>query len=46
VAGTATGEGSDLLFEIEQVIGSSLADTITGDDNDNAITAVAGNDTL
>jgi hypothetical protein len=28
--GTATGRGSDLLFNIENVFGSNLNDTITG----------------
>ncbi|MEX2236877.1 MAG: choice-of-anchor Q domain-containing protein [Dehalococcoidia bacterium] len=30
-AGTATGHGSDLLFGVENVIGSATGDTITGD---------------
>jgi len=36
--------GTDLLFGIENVIGSSFNDNITGDTNSNVITAGAGND--
>ena len=36
--------GTDLLFGIENVIGSSFNDNITGDTNNNVITAGAGED--
>jgi hypothetical protein len=45
-AGTATGDGTDKLSNCEDVQGSDLADTITGDDNDNALFGGAGNDIL
>ncbi|WP_416900382.1 MAG: hypothetical protein ACMVY4_00765 [Minwuia sp.] len=47
-AGTAsdgTG-GTDLLSNIERVRGSDLADTITGDANDNLVRGAAGGDSL
>lgn len=46
--GTGTGgdaEG-DLLFDIENVIGSAFDDRLTGDAEDNVLTGGAGNDTL
>ena len=38
--------GNDTLFGFENVIGSVLNDTITGDNNDNIIEGALGNDTL
>jgi Ca2+-binding RTX toxin-like protein len=45
-AGTATGEGNDTLVSIERVEGTVLADSITGDDNNNTLSGAAGDDTL
>ncbi|HVZ45659.1 MAG TPA: hypothetical protein VHA82_17765 [Ramlibacter sp.] len=47
-AGTATGWGSDVLIDIEQVNGSPFGDVITGTDRDvrEIIRGNAGNDTL
>jgi Ca2+-binding RTX toxin-like protein len=45
-AGTATGEGSDTLSNIENVTGSGFADTLTGNSSANVLTGGAGNDTL
>jgi len=45
-AGTASGDGTDTLSGIENVIGSANADTITGDTGANVLTGGAGNDTL
>ncbi len=42
--GTATGEGSDTLAEIEWLIGSDLDDSLTGDDADNILLGLMGND--
>ena len=44
--GTATGDGSDTLSNIENVIGSANGDTITGDSNDNILAGGDGLDTL
>ena len=47
--GTATsyaGKGHDTLYNIENVVGTSYADTITGDDADNVLSGAGGNDTL
>lgn len=44
--GTASGDGTDTLSNLENVIGSANADTITGDSNDNVLTGGAGNDTI
>ena len=44
--GTATGNGSDILLSIENVTGSSSADTITGDDSDNVLNGAGGADEL
>ena len=46
--GTAqsTGNGNDRLIGFESLIGSSFADTLTGDDGDNVIDGGLGNDTL
>ncbi|MFM8275702.1 MAG: beta strand repeat-containing protein, partial [Cyanobium sp.] len=40
------GAGSDTLISIENVIGSSFADTITGNNDANNLSGDAGNDTL
>jgi Ca2+-binding RTX toxin-like protein len=46
-AGTATGgDGDDLLIEIENLIGSSFADAITGNSGANRLGGGAGNDTF
>jgi Ca2+-binding RTX toxin-like protein len=45
-AGTATGDGSDSLDSVEDLIGSAFADTLTGDDGDNAIDGGLGDDTI
>ena len=45
--GTATGgAGSDTLIAIENVIGSTFADTITGNSGSNSLRGDGGNDTL
>jgi Ca2+-binding RTX toxin-like protein len=44
--GTATGEGTDTLTELEWVGGSSFNDTITGDVNPNYIWGNNGDDTI
>jgi subtilisin family serine protease len=41
----ATGEGSDMFIGIENIIGSSKADTLTGSDANNTLTGGDGNDT-
>jgi len=40
------GDGSDTLISIENIIGSSYDDVLTGDSGDNAFMGGAGNDTL
>lgn len=45
-AGTAVGEGSDTLVEIENVIGSPGNDVIKGDNGPNTLQGGAGDDTL
>jgi hemolysin type calcium-binding protein len=45
-AGTATGDGTDTLSNIEDVFGSDFNDTISGDDGPNVLDGAAGNDTL
>ena len=40
------GAGFDSLSNIENVTGSSFGDSLTGDNSDNAVNGVAGNDTL
>jgi Tol biopolymer transport system component len=42
----ATGEGSDTFMSIENLIGSSQADTLTGDGEANTLTGGGGADTL
>jgi Ca2+-binding RTX toxin-like protein len=44
--GVGSGEGLDSLTTIEDIIGSDHGDSLTGDTNDNWITAGAGNDTI
>ena len=47
LTGTATGAaGKDTLFNIENIFGSSYADTLTGDANGNQLYGGAGNDSL
>ena len=45
-AGTATGEGTDTLLNIENATGSGLDDSITGSTLANALTGGGGNDAL
>jgi len=45
-AGTATGDGTDTLINIEAAFGSSFNDTLRGDEGDNLLRGRAGNDTL
>ena len=44
--GSAQGEGTDALYEIDGVAGSDFDDTITGDDLSNSIITFLGNDTV
>jgi Ca2+-binding RTX toxin-like protein len=44
--GKATGEGFDTLTAIEDLYGSALGDTLTGDTGDNYITGAAGDDKI
>jgi Ca2+-binding RTX toxin-like protein len=44
--GTATGEGTDSLSEIEQVDGSPFGDTFTGDAGNNGFNPFGGDDTV
>jgi len=45
-AGTATGQGTDTLFNIESAVGSGFADTISGSSAANTLAGGGGNDTL
>jgi Ca2+-binding RTX toxin-like protein len=47
-AGTASGDGDgeDGIAEVENLIGSPFADTLTGDAQANSITGLGGNDTI
>jgi Ca2+-binding RTX toxin-like protein len=45
VAQNTIAAGSDILTDIENLIGSQYADTLTGDGNDNVIEGGLGNDT-
>jgi Ca2+-binding RTX toxin-like protein len=45
-AGTATGWGSDLLVDVEDVFGSGHDDLLAGDDGPNAIVGAPGADTI
>jgi Bacterial Ig-like domain/Regulator of chromosome condensation (RCC1) repeat/RTX calcium-binding nonapeptide repeat (4 copies) len=42
---SATGEGSDSFLGVEDLLGSSKADTLTGSDTDNKLTGGGGADT-
>lgn len=44
--GSATGEGSDTLSNVENVTGSSKADNITGNEGNNTLNGSGGNDKL
>jgi Ca2+-binding RTX toxin-like protein len=44
--GTATGDGTDTLQNIENLVGSPADDTLSGDNDENLIAGGAGNDTL
>ena len=44
--GSATGEGTDVLQDIENVQGSAAGDTISGDNASNLILGGAGDDTI
>jgi Ca2+-binding RTX toxin-like protein len=46
VTNTATGEGSDTLVGIENLVGSNLADELSGSDGNNLLTGNAGADVL
>jgi Ca2+-binding RTX toxin-like protein len=41
-----TATGTDTIFEVENVIGSPMGDTITGDSNNNVLDGLGGTDTL
>jgi Ca2+-binding RTX toxin-like protein len=45
-AGTTNGQGNDTLANIDSLRGSSEADTLTGDANDNVIEGLGGGDAL
>ncbi|MGH2731142.1 MAG: calcium-binding protein, partial [Actinomycetota bacterium] len=45
-AGTATGQGSDDLTNLEGLFGSSLADVLLGDASTNVLFGLGGNDQL
>ncbi len=45
-AGTASGEGGDTLSDVEGVIGSPQADSITGDAGANTLDGGGGDDTI
>jgi hypothetical protein len=42
---SATGEGSDTFLSVENLLGSSRADTLTGSDTNNRLTGRGGSDT-
>ena len=44
--GTATGDGTDVLQNVENVNGSEFDDTISGDNNENVLWGGAGDDAL
>jgi len=46
VSGTATGQGNDTIFSIENVLGSSFNDTIKGNGSNNRLEGGDGNDTF
>ena len=45
-AQTTGGAGTDIVSNVENLIGSAFADSLTGDSGDNVISGGAGNDTL
>ena len=45
-AGSASGDGNDILVNIENINGSNFADTLIGDHNSNYLSGELGNDTL
>ncbi len=44
--GVGTGDGNDVIANIENVRGSNYIDTIEGDDSDNVLMGEKGNDTI
>lgn len=46
LSGTATGQGNDRLFDIENIVGSRFNDTIVGNDVTNVIRGGRGNDVI
>ncbi|MEQ1753233.1 MAG: calcium-binding protein [Micropepsaceae bacterium] len=44
--GIATGQGSDTILNIENILGSGFGDTLKGNSGSNAIFAGGGNDTI
>ena len=46
IAGIASGQGSDTLTRIEDVMGSPHSDTIVGDNHRNVLSGLPGDDTL
>ena len=44
--GKASGEGNDVLFGVQNVVGTPFADTLVGDAQANTITGGAGGDTI
>lgn len=44
--GMATGEGEDMLHNLDGLYGTNFDDTLTGDDNTNFIWGQGGNDTI
>ncbi len=46
IGGQVTGDGTDTLLSIENLTGSSAADTLSGDNGDNILTGGAGDDVL
>jgi Ca2+-binding RTX toxin-like protein len=45
-AGQATGEGTDTLIHIEGLVGSYYDDTLTGDEAENQLMGLGGNDAI
>lgn len=45
-SGSASGEGADMLANVERLIGSKFGDTLTGNAADNVFVGLAGDDTL
>ena len=45
-AGTATGDGTDTISNVENVFGSAHNDHLAGDDHDNVLREFAGNNTI